>query len=108
MRYLPVYVEEKAEYNWCHRRAYGGAGPLGAAGTATCVLALLDAIETTSQQARELEALLVQRLQVHADQTIFTSQPKARPRSAPPRYSASSAMSAPASRTRSAWPPRPT
>jgi transposase len=60
-----------------HTAAPAGLGPLEAAGAATCVLALLDAIQTTSQQARELEADIVERLQVHADQAIFTSLPKA-------------------------------
>jgi hypothetical protein len=42
-----------------------------------CVLALLDAIQVTSRQERELEAELIERPEVHADQHIFTSLPRA-------------------------------
>jgi transposase len=41
------------------------------------VLALLDAIQVTSRQERELEAEIIERLEVHADQHIFTSLPRA-------------------------------
>jgi transposase len=48
-----------------------------AAGRAVCVQALLDAIQVTHSRERELEAEIVERLEVHADQHVFTSLPKA-------------------------------
>jgi transposase len=54
-----------------------GISPAEAAGRAVCVLALLDAIQVTARQERELEAELVERLEVHADRAVFTSLPKA-------------------------------
>jgi transposase len=48
-----------------------------AAGRAVCVLALLEAIQTTTGQERELEAEIVERLELHADAAIFTSLPRA-------------------------------
>jgi transposase len=54
-----------------------GSSPAEAAGRAVCVLALLDAIQVTSRQERELEAEIIERLEVHADQHIFTSLPRA-------------------------------
>lgn len=44
---------------------------------AACVLALVDAIQTCQSRARELEAEVVERLEVHADAAIFTSLPRA-------------------------------
>ncbi|HEX6330809.1 MAG TPA: transposase [Actinomycetota bacterium] len=44
---------------------------------AACVLALVDAIETCQSRVRELEAEVVERLEVHADAAIFTSRPRA-------------------------------
>jgi transposase len=54
-----------------------GISPAEAAGRAVCVLALLDAIQVTSRQERELEAEIIERLEVHAGQHIFTSLPRA-------------------------------
>jgi transposase len=54
-----------------------GISPTEATGRAVCVLALLDTIQTTSRQARELEAEIVERLEVHADAKVFTSLPRA-------------------------------
>ena len=54
-----------------------GISPAEAAGRAICVLALLDAIQACARQARELEAEITQRLEVHADAHIFTSLPRA-------------------------------
>jgi transposase len=54
-----------------------GISPAEAAGRAVCVLALLDAIQTTARQERELEAEIIERLELHADAPIFTSLPKA-------------------------------
>jgi transposase len=54
-----------------------GISPAEAAGRAVCVAALLDAIQATHRQERELEAELVERLETHADAHIFTSLPKA-------------------------------
>jgi transposase len=51
--------------------------PDQAAGRAVCVAALLDAIQACHSRERELEAEIIERLQVHADQPIFTSLPKA-------------------------------
>jgi transposase len=48
-----------------------------AAGRAVCVLALLDAIQVTARQERELEAEIVERLETHADAHIFTHLPRA-------------------------------
>lgn len=48
-----------------------------AAGRAACVLALLEAIEVCNARARELEAEIVERLELHRDGAIFTSLPKA-------------------------------
>jgi transposase len=44
---------------------------------AACVLALVDAIQACQGRARELEAEVVERLEVHADAPIFTSLPRA-------------------------------
>lgn len=46
-------------------------------GHAVCVLTLLKAVETVRNQARELEAEIIERLDAHADAHIFTSLPKA-------------------------------
>jgi transposase len=51
--------------------------PDQATGRAVCVQALLDAIQACHSRERELEAEIIERLQVHADQQIFTSLPKA-------------------------------
>jgi transposase len=48
-----------------------------AAGRAVCVHALLDAIQVTYSRERELEAEIIERLEVHTDQQIFTSLPNA-------------------------------
>ena len=48
-----------------------------AEGRAVCVKALLDAIQTCNGRARELEAEIVERLELHRDAPIFTSLPKA-------------------------------
>jgi transposase len=60
-----------------HQAPAAGISPAEAAGRAVCVLALLDAIQATNRQARELEAEIVERLEVHADAKVFTSLPKA-------------------------------
>lgn len=44
---------------------------------AVCVLALLDAIEACEGRARELQAEVVERLEVHADAAVFTGLPRA-------------------------------
>jgi transposase len=59
--------------------------PDQATGRAVCVQALLDAIQACHSRERELEAEIIERLQVHADQQIFTSLPKAGTACAPPR-----------------------
>jgi transposase len=51
--------------------------PEQATGRAVCVQALLDAIQACHDRERELEAEIIERLEVHADQPIFTSLPKA-------------------------------
>ena len=48
-----------------------------AAGRAVCVAALLDAIQACHGRERELEAEIIERLEAHADQAVFTSLPKA-------------------------------
>ncbi|HWO69263.1 MAG TPA: transposase, partial [Actinomycetota bacterium] len=48
-----------------------------AEGRAVCVLALLDAIEVCNRRAKELEAEVVERLELHRDAPIFTSLPRA-------------------------------
>jgi transposase len=60
-----------------HQAPAAGISPAEAAGRAVCVLALLEAIQATNRQARELEAEIVERLEVHADAKVFTSLPKA-------------------------------
>jgi transposase len=47
------------------------------AGRAVCVQALVDAIHACHSRERELEAEIIERLEVHADAAIFTSLPKA-------------------------------
>jgi transposase len=54
-----------------------GISPTEAAGRAVCVLALLEAIQVTARQERELEAEIIERLELHADAKVFTSLPKA-------------------------------
>jgi transposase len=54
-----------------------GISPAEAAGRAVCVLALLDAIQVTARQERELEAEIIERLELHADAHVFTGLPKA-------------------------------
>ena len=51
--------------------------PDQAAGRAVCVHALLDAIQACHSHERDLEAEIIERLEVHADQAVFTSLPKA-------------------------------
>jgi len=51
--------------------------PDQAAGRAVCVQALLDAIQACHHREHELEAEIIERLELHADQQIFTSLPKA-------------------------------
>jgi transposase len=53
------------------------SSPDQAAGRAVCVHALLDAIQACHGRERELEAEIIQRLEVHADAMVFTSLPKA-------------------------------
>ena len=70
------------------------------------MLALLDAIQA-GRQERELEAEIIERLQLHADQHIFTSLPRTRPRGPGSRCCwPSSATYAPASLPSKPWPPR--
>jgi transposase len=54
-----------------------GISPAEAAGRAVCVLALLDTIQAAARQERELEAEIIERLELHADRDIFTHLPKA-------------------------------
>jgi transposase len=54
-----------------------GSSQAEAAGRAVCVHALLDAIQACHSRERELEAEIIERLEAHADQAIFTSLPKA-------------------------------
>jgi transposase len=54
-----------------------GISPLEQAGRAVCVAALVDAIAVTHSRERELEAEIIERLEVHTDATVFTSLPKA-------------------------------
>jgi transposase len=54
-----------------------GTSPAEQAGRATCVHALLDAVEVLARQEKELEAEIVERLAVHADRHVFTSLPRA-------------------------------
>jgi transposase len=51
--------------------------PDQATGRAVCVTALLDAIQACHGRERELEAEIIERLEVHTDQAVFTSLPKA-------------------------------
>ncbi len=54
-----------------------GIEEVEAEGRGMCVLALLDATQACNARARELEAEVVERLEVHRDARIFTSLPKA-------------------------------
>src|SRR5207245_7615567 len=54
-----------------------GLSTVEAEGRATCVQALLDAVEVCNARARQLEAEIVERLEFHRDAAIFTSLPKA-------------------------------
>jgi transposase len=54
-----------------------GISPAEAAGRAVCVHALLEAIQACARQERELEAEIIERLELHADQHVFTSLPRA-------------------------------
>jgi transposase len=51
--------------------------PEQAAGRAVCVAALLDAIAACHGRERELEAEIIERLELHSDQQVFTTLPKA-------------------------------
>jgi transposase len=53
------------------------SSPEEAAGRAICVAALVDAIAVTHSRERELEAEIIERLEVHADAMVFTILPKA-------------------------------
>lgn len=48
-----------------------------AEGRVCCVLALVDAIEVANARARDLEAEVIERLELHRDAPVFTSLPKA-------------------------------
>ncbi len=52
-------------------------GPEEDQSRAVCVLALVEAIRTCEGRARELEAEVVERLEVHPDAHVFTSLPRA-------------------------------
>lgn len=54
-----------------------GLGEVESEGRAACVLSLLDVIEVCNRRAKELEAEIVERLELHADAQIFTSLPRA-------------------------------
>ena len=54
-----------------------GISPAEASGRAVCITALLDAIQILTRQEKELAAEIVERLEVHADQHVFTGLPKA-------------------------------
>lgn len=60
-----------------HDAPAAGLSATEADGRATCVLALLRAIETVRREERELEAEIIEHLDAHADAHIFTSLPKA-------------------------------
>ena len=90
----------------CRPPQQPGTGPAEAAGRAVWVLALLDAIQVTSRQERELEAEIIERLQLHADHHIFTSLPRAGHGVRRRRCWPSSATCGPASRPSKPWPPR--
>jgi hypothetical protein len=50
------------------------------------VTALLDAIPACHGRERELEAEIIERLEVHADQAVFTACPRPATASAPPPW----------------------
>ncbi|MGH3084782.1 MAG: IS110 family transposase [Gaiellaceae bacterium] len=74
---------------YCGRRPVGEllarvkeAPPAGitqaeAEGRGVCVLAMLDVIETCNARAKELQAEVVERLELHRDAPVFTSLPRA-------------------------------
>lgn len=59
------------------RAPEAGLDQVEAAGRAVCVLALVDATQTCNARARELEAEIVERLELHRDAPVFSSLPKA-------------------------------
>jgi transposase len=54
-----------------------GISAIEAAGRAVCVASLLDAVQVLTNQERELQAEIVERLQTHADKQVFVHLPKA-------------------------------
>jgi transposase len=54
-----------------------GISPLEQAGRAVCVVSLLDAIQVLTGREHELEAEIIERLELHADRQIFVHLPKA-------------------------------
>jgi transposase len=54
-----------------------GISPLEPAGRAVCVTSLLDAIEVLAGREAELQAEIVERLELHADRQVFVHLPKA-------------------------------
>jgi transposase len=64
-------------YARVHEAPAAGLSAEEAEGHAVCVQALLKAVRTVRDQARELEAEIIERLDTHADAHIFTSLPKA-------------------------------
>jgi transposase len=60
-----------------HDAPPAGLSAVEAQGRATCVQALLRAIDTVRHEERELEADIIEHLDAHADAHIFTSLPRA-------------------------------
>ena len=54
-----------------------GISPLEQTGRAVCVTSLLDAIEVLAGREAELQAEIVERLELHADRQVFVHLPKA-------------------------------
>jgi transposase len=54
-----------------------GISAVEAAGRAVCVASLLAAVQVLTDQERELQAEIVERLQTHADKQVFVHLPKA-------------------------------
>jgi transposase len=54
-----------------------GISPLEQAGRAVCVASLLDAIQVLAGREAELQAEIVERLEVHADRQVFVHLPRA-------------------------------
>jgi len=74
---LDAPVDEEAVLRRIKEAPPAALGPEEDEARAACVLALVEAIRACEGRARELEAEIVERLEVHPDAHVFTSLPRA-------------------------------